>query len=342
MRIQHAPFSIRSIAAAAAVCVLAACASNALEPAQPVRTQATRAFHRSGVLSQGWPRALSPIATALRPAGVQPPADLYVSDATGAVDVLNSQYVRTGMITAGLTGPDGERVDQSGNLYVADYANGYVEEYANGSNTPEATYGPIVDPVDVAIDRAGHVYVVSLNDFNSPSTVTEFAQGGGTTLQTFPVAYGSAESAAIDAKGNLYVAYWNYLEEGAGITVFPGGNPNRSHNLKIQFAGPPGGMITDGHDNIVMCIQQYQQSPPVGEVVSIPRSRGVINVLATGLGGPFHLALNKAETLLYVADYTSEDVTVLSYPSGAYTSKIASGDETFSDPLGVAAYKAAP
>ena len=140
--------------------------------------------------------------------------------------------------------PAGVAVDGSGNLWVADFANNRVLEYSTpltnttadqvlgqggsftssvcNNSTPNA--GVLCDPMGVAVDGSGHLYVADfLNDrvleYNTPltpDTVADevFGQGGsfasatcnyfgvGPTADTLCEPFG----VAVDGSGHLYVA----------------------------------------------------------------------------------------------------------------------------------------
>ena len=161
----------------------------------------------------------------------------------------------SGAVSAGsLCAPAGVAVDGSGNLYVADTNNNRVLEYTNpfaackgvfpcvggaanevlgqdGSfTTPDCNNGGVsanslCDPVGVAVDGSGHLYVVDSNnsrvlEYNTPLTNTTantvFGQDGSFTTagcnhdtsggNSTAIDLCSPEGVALDGAGNLYVA----------------------------------------------------------------------------------------------------------------------------------------
>jgi sugar lactone lactonase YvrE len=155
----------------------------------------------------------------------------------------------SGAVSAGsLCAPAGVAVDGSGNLYVADTNNNRVLEYTNpfaackgvfpcvggaanevlgqdGSfTTPDCNNGGVsanslCDPVGVAVDGSGHLYVVDSNnsrvlEYNTPLTNTTadgvFGQDGSfTTAGCNKVSDNSLcypVGVAVDGSGNLWVA----------------------------------------------------------------------------------------------------------------------------------------
>src|SRR5580658_9418388 len=106
-----------------------------------------------------------------------------------------------GKITDGINGPEGENVDNKGNLYVTNTTANTVTEYAPGSVKPSFTYSSdLGDPAGVATDKQRNVYVTSLR----PASVEVFPQASNTPSLTisdvpYPI------DVALDASGNVFV-----------------------------------------------------------------------------------------------------------------------------------------
>ena len=70
-------------------------------------------------------------------------------------------------IIDGIAGAEGMAVDPAGNLYVANDGPETVEVYAPGASVPSRTYGgngyygPIYDPIGIAVARNGTLYVAN-------------------------------------------------------------------------------------------------------------------------------------------------------------------------------------
>ena len=178
----------------------------------------------------------SPSAIAVDGAG-----NLFVGDSGNhrivEVPYSGTAYGTPAVIETGLSGPTGLAVDAGGNLYVADSGNKRVLLLAMGGGLPagsnisplgtSVTSAGVVstgftDPVDVAVDGSGNVYVA-----DSGSIIQVGIQSGINT----PVVegLGVAAGVAVDAGGNLY-----YADAGTHtITRVPnvGGKLNPSDSL---------------------------------------------------------------------------------------------------------------
>lgn len=119
--------------------------------------------------------------------------------------------------------PNGITEDSSGNLYVADSANGTIRELtASDAEQPDGSLGSTVTtiasgfryPEGVAVDRASNVYVCDFTDrimkiSASGRVVTTIAGSGQVGSSDGPAAsatFSNPNSVAVDAAGNIYVA----------------------------------------------------------------------------------------------------------------------------------------
>jgi hypothetical protein len=255
------------------------------------------------------------------------PKDLAVTDYAGNTYIFNHAYHLATTI-GGFGGADGDRYDSQGNLYVADYVNGVVNEY-NASDSLVTQYSSgTSNPINVTTDAAGNVYVA---DYGG-GTVVEFPQGVNTPSQSCSTGLGN-EGVAVDAKHNVFVS-GNESASGPGTLVeYKGGlagcNETLLNGVTLGFAG---GLQIDKHHNLVACDQG------VG-VDIIPPPYTSVKSTITGAADSFHVALNKKNTLIYIADLGNSDVLVDKYPSGTNETTIgaangldgAAGVATFPD-----------
>ena len=155
--------------------------------------------------------------------------------------------------SAQLNNPHGIAVDAAGNLYIADYGNlrirkvsgGVITTVAGGGSSDLGDNGPAAsaylnDPVAVAVDSAGNLYLPDYNRVRKVSNgVITTVAGNGT--QGFSGDNGPATSAqlalptgvAVDSAGNLYIADTNNnrirkVSNGAITTVAGNGTPGFS------------------------------------------------------------------------------------------------------------------
>ena len=142
------------------------------------------------------------------------------------------------MNIAGLGTPQGIAVDGSGNLYVADSANGVVIEVPSGGGTPVTIAQGLVTPQGVAVDASGNVYVVA------SGTVTEYPFGRGTSI-SLGGGYSNPSGLAVDAAGNVYVADTG----NARIVEVSGGGASQS-TVAIASLTAPQSVSLDSADNL--------------------------------------------------------------------------------------------
>jgi DNA-binding beta-propeller fold protein YncE len=117
---------------------------------------------------------------------------------------------------------------------------------------------------------------------------------------------------------------------GPGVVEFPAGLRNCGNETTLgvlfNFAG---GMQLDNRHNLVICDQ-------IGQTVDIvaPPYTIVTRFIFDGFADPFHVALNKYNTLMFVADVSNRNVKVLKYPSGTPVTTL-DRSNGLSDPAGV-------
>jgi hypothetical protein len=331
MRISHG--LLVAAMTAAAVGVLAGCSSNgssSLSSVVPSSHSVRQAMSHDGTGVA--PKFLESLHFGSGAPAVRPNSGalkfLAVSDfGTGAVEILNSSYALSSTITTGLSGPDGDWYDQKKNLYVANYSGINVQEYAPGSSTPTFTYSAgLGDPINVTTDEKKNVYVVDYN-FGGSGFVNEYAQASNTVINTCSIG-GGAEGIAVGEKGQVFVSY-NNPAGGANIVEFKhglAGCTGTTLGVTLNFAG---GMQLDNHKNLVACDQT------AGAIDIIAPPYGSVTSSITGFGDPFHVALDKANGLVFVADPSFADVQVDNYPSGTPVITL-NGSNGLSDPAGVA------
>jgi len=320
---------------AAAVGVLAGCSGSGSSSMSPI-------VPSSHAMRQAVSRDMTGVAPkyleSIRLGGAHVPAVrpntggkvLAVSDfGTGAVEVLNHSYTLIQTITNGLNGPDGDWYDQGGNLYVGNYGGTYIQEYAPGGSSPSFNYtSGLTDPIGVSTDESGNVFAA---DYQGDQVV-EFPQGSNTPSHACPVA-GAPENVAIKENGAVFVDL-NLNAGGAGVVEFPAGLGSCGNEVSlISSLGFAGGMQLDNHNNLVV----EDQTCPCVDIIDKPNYNTVSSTISNGFSDPFHVALNRYNTLIYVADVGNANVQVLDYPSGTPVTTLGSGNG-LSDPAGIAVH----
>lgn len=267
-----------------------------------------------------------------QPLHVQPdksaaPKLLAVSDfGTQDVEVLNKKYALKTTISNGLAGPDGDFYDGNGNLYVANFQGPYVVEYAENGTSPIMTYSSdLSDPVNVTADKNGNVYVA---DYVG-ERIVEFPQGSNTPSAVCATGVRTV-GVAVDKKGDVFAS--GNTNSSARIVEFRGGISGSSCSgaaLAVSL-NQAGGLQVDAAGDLLACDLYYG-------VDIIPPPYDAISSKITGGSSNSNVALNKSNSLAFIADPSDGYVLVTTYPGGSELMKLGSSDG-ISTPGGVATF----
>ncbi|MBD5655912.1 MAG: hypothetical protein IAI50_12135 [Candidatus Eremiobacteraeota bacterium] len=230
---------------------------------------------------------------------------LYVSDAdTDDVYIYNTAKLSKpiGTIT-GLDEPLGSFVDAKGNFYVANLGTSTVLEYPKGSKTASKTYSTgLSDPIGVAVGSDGTVYVSEFEE----GAVVVYAPGKMTPAYTLSIS--EPEGVTLDSKNNLYVSYNNANTGTGAVEKFaPKAKTGKDLGISVEFTGDikinkSGDIILEDQDNQAVNFYKPGATSPYGSI-----SAGV---------DTYKLALNSAETLLYIGDFSTSVPVYDAKPSG--------------------------
>lgn len=245
--------------------------------------------------------------------------DLFVANQTGSVTEYAPPYNQAPItIAGGVSRPQSLAIDARGDLFVAN---------GNGSNTvtvysppyggsPSATISADVDdPVYLTLDSNADLFVVNA----AANTVTEYAPPYAGTPTILSKGLNTPSSAALDVRGNLFVA-----------------NLNSTPNSVIEYAPPfsnanaPVATITNGinEQGSIAIISASLFVPNQGANTVTQYAAPYTNSPTTIVGGqsqPVALAIDAAGNL-YVANYGNNTVTEYGapYAPGTWTT-ISSG-----------------
>jgi hypothetical protein len=134
--------------------------------------------------------------------------------------LTNTHYRALGTITNGINGPDGETMDNQGNLYVANSSGsgdaGSITEYAPGGTSPSFTYtAGMSEPEGVGLDKHGNVY-----EADEDGKINEYSQGRNSLMQSCSASVPPGPI-AIDSSNDVFVAENMYPH--AAIVEYRGG-----------------------------------------------------------------------------------------------------------------------
>ncbi len=288
-----------SLLGACAALVLGGCGGSTAGTAIPSGAEVAAARH-------GW---MSPLAKKKKE------KLLYVTDYTSSV-VLIYQQGDTGAgpigeIVTGVSTPEGEAVDKSGTLYVANYGNNTVTEYPKGASSPSVTLSNgISKPRDVSVDSSGILYVAD----GSASEILEFKPGSTSPDATVSITHPSDLTNA--KNGDLYVTY-NESSTGRAATCKPLATTCTDLGISVGLAQ---GIAIDLQGNLL--VGDYY-----GQVIDIykPGQTAPFRQITTKLEEPAKLALDTKDKTLYQADPANFSVDIYNYKAGTQESTFTFG-----------------
>ena len=203
---------------------------------------------------------------------------------------------------ARLDNPRGVAVDGQGNVYIADSGNdrvrkvdaaGTITNFAGGGGGWEegepATWGALSDPMSVAVDGQGNVYIADTGNHR----VRKVDAAGTITSLPADTYRHRLTDVEVDGQGNVYISvsrYYNYgsisrvdkMDVGGTITRFAGNN-RRGYSgdgapatrARLSY---PGGVAVDGQGNVYIADSDNYRVRKVD-------TAGIITTFA-GTGGP--------------------------------------------------------
>ena len=228
---------------------------------------------------------------------------MYVSSPNGNTVDIFAEYGKNsppiGEITDGIVAPTGMTVNKYGDLYVANSGNDTVTVYARGSISPSKTYSLGLagrGPAAVAVGSDGTVYVSCNLGF-----VVEYPPGGTSPTRTFSLPDAYFSGIALDAKGNLYVAYQTHGPS-RGVYEYAKGSASSGKDLGLHLAlGFPHGLAFDRAGDLLV-VDCGAPSAPSAVYVYPPGSKTASRSFTGHIGQPFSLALDLRGERLFLAD----------------------------------------
>ncbi|HEY5095875.1 MAG TPA: hypothetical protein VII69_12235 [Candidatus Eremiobacteraceae bacterium] len=320
------------LGAVAALALLAGCSSSSsIVPAARVADLSHERAEHSRALTGVAPQFLQSIDFAHPVAHVNPdtpgPRDLAVSDFVGTVEILNRTFAPKRIVADPTGCPDGDFYDIRGRLYDADYCAGEVTEYTpNGTLMFTYTASGMANPVSVTTDAANNVYAVDFRG-TSASIVVEFPQGNSTPTASCFTGLEN-EGVAVDSTGAVFVDGADPNTDLGVILEYPNGLAGCPTPTTLPVSlGFPGGMQIDNAHNLVVCDQSAGIDfipPPYNSILTMP-----------GAKDNFHVAINRRNGKMFIADPVNAQVLVELYPGGALVG-VLFGPNGLTDPAGVA------
>jgi len=278
---------------------------------------------------------------------------------------LGSGYAGDGgaATAAQLANPNGVAVDRAGNMYIAEYNNhivrkvsatGVISTYAGTGSSGytgdggAATAATLYNPMGVAVDTAGNVYVAEYSNhvvrkINTAGVISTYAGNGSAGFS----GDGGAATAAqiyrpvglcVDDTGNVYIGdSWNHRirkvnTSGVMSTVAGNGTAGYSGDGSAATAAklnyPHGIAVTSSGKLYVADYSNYvvrEVNMPTGNIATVAGNNtygysgdGSVPIWAQ-LSHPIGVAVDPTQTKLYIADLDNNRVRMITNPPNIIT-----------------------
>lgn len=245
----------------------------------------------------------------------------YITNSVNIYPARGQDQPPIGVLTSGVSNPQGIGTDSSGNLYVANSGNSTVTVYPPGQTNPSATYTTGVGtPYDVKVGSDGTVYVANVFAFsNGDGSVTEYTAGSLNPSTTLTVSGQNAVAVALDASNNLYVSWYSQSSGAASVYKYaPGSSTGTNLGLNLPAGSfPIYGLAFDHSGNLVMWYESLDHS--IGYLAAF--APGQTQPSITLQGGSFldtvaGIAFPRDTHEIYLANINRNTGVRLTYPRG--------------------------
>lgn len=256
-------------------------------------------------------------------------SNLYVANSggrtgTGAVTIYGLERGKLlGTVTQGIDRPSAVGYDSVRELIavantepVKGHGSGSVALYTPGSNTPTTVLRDTADPVSVAFDTYGKVYVA-----NYQAGVNVYEPGESHPTMVIPTEYSGSSCGvyqpklvAVDSSGNVYVANGpksiGSQERVFVLSIFPPGQI--CTNADYEIAPPRALLVSNNVAYLACAFAKSDKRNPYG-FVEVIKGGSFPRKITRGMYTPDGLAVDQRGNL-YVANLNGHNVSV--YPPG--------------------------
>jgi len=217
---------------------------------------------------------------------------LTIADQTLTITQAGSTYVLAEtvgtLVSTGLSLPYGIGVDNSGNVYIADYEHNAIKEW-NAANNSVATLVStgINGPFGVAVDTAGNIY----SENTAQSTIVEWIAANSNLITLVSSGLSDPAGLAVDGSDNVYIAspFQNAVKE------WMSANSNVT-SLAASGIDDPYGVAVDAAGNVYIADTFHNAVDKW-----TPGSTNVTTLASTGLGQLYGVAVDGSGNV-YIAD----------------------------------------
>jgi serine/threonine-protein kinase len=200
--------------------------------------------------------------------------------------------------------------EYDGKVFVSDLVNDAVwicpanfYDIRNGFTFPTGKLSGVSNPVQIAIDRDGTVYVAnSQTDATGAGSITIYPRGHKAPARTLTAGLNTSMGVAVDSSGTVYVS--NKLL--ASIEIFPKGKSAPSATITANLKGPDG-LAVDRAGDLFIADSSANDVLELAHGTKTPKSFGLI-----GLSRPTGVAVDTHGNL-YVANLAGGSSSVAVY-----------------------------
>lgn len=133
---------------------------------------------------------------------------LDINGLTVDVTQAGTNYIQApgpsiGLVTTNINSPFGIGLDDDGNVFFTDSANGAVKKWTKSSNTVSSFLSGLSTPYGLGLDRLGNVYVAQ---FGSAVIKKRFAPNPPVVVNLFTNTSSGVAGLTVDEGGNVYIA----------------------------------------------------------------------------------------------------------------------------------------
>lgn len=169
-----------------------------------------------------------------------------------------------------------------GKVFVSDLFNGTVwicpanfYDIRNGFTFPTGQLSGVANPVQIAVDRQGTVYVANAQtDATGAGSVTIYPRGHTAPARTLTAGLNTSMGIAVDSAGTVYVS--NKLF--ASLEVFPKGASTPSATITANLKGPDG-LAVDRAGNLFIADSSENDVLELQHGTTTPKSLGLSDLL---------------------------------------------------------------
>jgi sugar lactone lactonase YvrE len=201
-----------------------------------------------------------------------------------------------------------------GKVFVSDLTNDAVwicpanfYDIRNGFTFPTEQLSGVSNPVQIAVDRDGTVYVANAQtDASGHGSVTIYPRGHLSPTRTLSTGLSTSMGVAVDSAGTVYVS--NKLL--GSIAIFPKGKSAPSATVTTNLTGPDG-LALDRAGDLFIADSSQNDVLELAHGTKTPKSLGL-----SGLSRPTGVAVDSHGNL-YVSNLAGASSSIAVYPAKA-------------------------